>query len=273
MWTTLAFVAAMSAAPAQAPAQSAQVQLANPRVTYGILGPKRPNNQILPGETFFFSFDILNLPIIKEGEIQYSMGMELINPMGQSEYKREPQKDPIKVLHVLGGNSVPAFAHAGTEATYPPGKYTLKVTVIDGVSKKAQTISQDFQVLGKDFGIGDLVLTYDPQGVLSAPAWAVTGQTLLLNFSVFGFKADAMMKPNLSLSMRALDESGKPTTPQPIAGGYTEAVQANTTKLPFSFLLALNRAGNFTIELTATDKSANNKTTTVKFPLRVEAPK
>src|SRR5205823_9912048 len=131
---------------------------------------------------------------------QYSMGMEVINPMAQTEFKRDPPQQPVKMFNVLGGNTIPAFAHATTDVVSPPGKYVLKVTVVDGVTKKSQTISQEFQVQNKDFGIVDLSMSYDPRGEIPAPFGGVAGQTVFLNFWALGFKAtpakDAV-QPNL----------------------------------------------------------------------------
>src|SRR5438034_622336 len=187
MWTTLAFMAAMSVAPAQ----QGQLQLANPRVTYGVLGPKRPDNKILQGETFFLAFDILNLQTAADGKIQYGIGMQVINPTkgGPPEFTRDPPKDPQEIFNVLGGNTIPASASA------------------------------------------------------------VAGQTIYLNFSTLGAKLDNQMKPNLALSIGILDDTGKPTTQQPVTENFTQAVPANTAKIPLSFPLPLNRAGRFTVEL------------------------
>src|SRR5467141_3392458 len=147
MWTTLAFVAALSAAPGQA----GELQLTNPRPTYGVLGPQRPDNQILPGDIFSIAFDIENLTTDKEGKVMYNMGMELINPEGKTEYKREPEQTPLTIFNVLGGYRIPAFAHAQTGPDTAKGKYVLKVTVVDRGNKnrKPVTLAQGFEVKEK----------------------------------------------------------------------------------------------------------------------------
>ena len=87
-----------------------ELQLTNVRATYGVLGPTRSGSDILPGDIFSIAFDIENLTADKEGKVMYNMGMELINPQGQSEYKRDPEDRPLTIFNVLGGNRIPAFA-------------------------------------------------------------------------------------------------------------------------------------------------------------------
>ena len=131
MWTTLAVLAALTAAPAQA----GELNLTNPRPTYGVLGATRPNKNVLPGESFHIAFEIENLQADAKGEVLYSMGMEVINPKGQTEFKKQPAEAPFSIFNILGGNSIPAFAHAATDPTSDPGEYTIKVTVIDVIEK------------------------------------------------------------------------------------------------------------------------------------------
>lgn len=265
MWTTLAFVTALSAAPAQA----GQLKLTNPRATYGVLGAARSNANILPGESFHVAFDIENLQADAKGETQYSMGMEVVNPKGQVEYKKDPPKEPLVMFNVLGGSSIPAFAHASTDPNTEPGDYQLKVTVIDGRNKAAQTLSTKFTVLKKEFGIIDLSTSYDGRGTMPAPPGGVAGQSIFINFWTVGYAVAANMKPNVALTMRILDQGGKPTTQQPVEGAFTDPLPANAVRIPLSFMLPLNRAGNYTVELTATDKNAGNKSSKVTFPLTV----
>ena len=125
MLATLALMSSLAVAPGQA----GDLKLSNPRPTYGVLGAVRKDNRILPGDVFFMTFDIENLKMDGEGRILYSMGMEVINPKGLSEYKRDPGERP-PLFNVLGGNSIPAFAHAETTADTEPGEYTeVRITL------------------------------------------------------------------------------------------------------------------------------------------------
>jgi hypothetical protein len=59
--------------------------------------------------------------------------------------------------------------------------------------------------------------------------------------------------------MRILDDKGRPTVAKPFTGKIQEGVPARATALPAQFLLALNRAGQFTLELKATDQVTGKK--------------
>src|SRR5207237_1513175 len=108
-----------------------------------------------------------------------NMGMELINPQGQTEFKRETEDRPLTIFNVLGGNRIPAFAHAQTGADTAKGKYVLKVTVVDRGNKnrKPQTLTQEFVVQEKGFGIVQVATSYDDKGVFPSPAGGVAGQS------------------------------------------------------------------------------------------------
>ena len=75
-------------------------------------------------------------------------------------------------------------------------------------------------------------------------------------------------QPDLAFEMRILDESGKPVRAKPYAVEVNKDVPADAALAPAQFLLPLNRAGKFTVELTATDK-AGGKKAQVTFPLTV----
>lgn len=264
MISTLAVVAAMSLAPAQA----GDLKLSNPRATYGVLGALRASDKILPGDVYFLTFDIENLKTDDEGKILYSMGMELVNPQGQTEYKKDPLERP-PLYNVLGGSRIPAFAHAQTGTETTPGIYTLKVTVIDRTTKKSASLERKFEVLKKGFGLVELSTSYDKDGIFSAPFGGITGQSLFVNFWIVGFeRAGKDMQPNIVFEMRVLDEGGKPTLPKAVTGDINKDVPGDWQRLPMNFILPLNRAGKFKVNLKATDL-ISKKTAELILPITV----
>jgi hypothetical protein len=268
MLTTLAFAAALGLAPAQA----GGLQLINARPTFGILGPVRSNTSILPGDIFSLAFDIQNLTADKEGKILYSMGMEVINPQGRPEYKRDPGP-PVTIFNVLGGNRIPAFANAKTDPETAPGEYTLRVTVIDAAAKNRApaTVSKKFTVLPKAFGIVRLSTNYSLDGriMIPAPAGGVAGQSLFLTFMVANFSRDGTGQTNVHFQMTVRDEQGNLTVPQPIEGDTRrDKVPADYTLLPEQFPIPLNRVGKFTLTLKAADL-VGKKTSEVTIPITV----
>src|SRR2546427_725234 len=73
MWTTLAFAAALTLAPAQA----GQLELTNARTTYGLLGAPRTDGKYLPGDSFTLSFDIEGMTVDDSGKVLYSIALEV----------------------------------------------------------------------------------------------------------------------------------------------------------------------------------------------------
>jgi hypothetical protein len=265
MLTTLVLVSSLSLAPAQA----GELTLSNPRPTFGVLGAVRKSSKIIPGDVFFLTFDIDNLSADEEGKVLYSMGMELINPKGETEYKRDPQEKP-PLYNVLGGTRIPAFAHAQTSPDTPPGEYTLKVTVIDRATKPERkvTLSQKFQVEKKAFGLVELTTSYDKDGILSAPFGGMAGQSLFVNFWIVGFERSKDKQPDIAFEMRVYDEKDKPTLKKAMTGEIKRDVPDDWQKIPMNFILPLNRPGKFNVVLKATDR-VTKKTAELSFPITV----
>lgn len=248
MWATLALATALNLAPAQGGA----LQLKNDRVTYGILGQERKDSKLLPGDVFVVAFDIENLKVRDDGRVQYSMGMELTNKEGKSQFKKEPQD--LEAVNALGGSRLPAFALSEIGTETPEGEYTIKVTVKDRGADKTETLTRKFEVLPRKFGFVRLGIAYETGQ--PAPPQAVAGQTFLVNFAVVGFDLDKAKKdqPNIEVAMRILDEDGKQTLAKPFTGSATEVEPQFKKIVPMQFILQLNRPGKFKIELKATDK-------------------
>jgi hypothetical protein len=253
MLSTLAVAAVLSLAPSQ----SDTLQLKNVRATFGPLGQERKDSKVLGGDAYFVSFDIEGLKVRDDGQVKYSMSMDLTNKEGKSQYKQEPQE--LEAFNALGGSRVPAFAHILIGTDTPEGEYTLKVTVKDRATEKSDTLTRKFEVLPRKFGLVQINMSYQApaQNVfLPAPPLGVPGQTFLVNFAVVGFDLDKSRKdqPNIETSMRVLDEDGKPTLAKPYSGEAKEVDAQFKRVIPMQFFLQLNRPGKFKIEVKATDK-------------------
>lgn len=265
MFTTLAFVTALTLAPAQA-----QLALTNDQVTYGYLGAPRPDTKFLPGDIFFLTFDIENVKVNDNGEVLYSMGMEVRDSNGKQVFAQKPQDK--KAVNTLGGTRLPAFAHVFCGSDQLPGEYTVRVAVTDRVSKQEKTIERKFEVLKPDFGLVQVGLSIDSDMQMPAPAVGVAGQFVYVNFAAVGFERDkAKKQPNVAAEMRVLDDSGQPVLSNPFKGEAAGNV-GNDKLVPMQFLLALNRTGKFQVELKATDR-ISKKTAKVVFPITVVASK
>jgi hypothetical protein len=271
MWATLALATALNLAPSQ----SGTLQLKNDRVTYGPLGAERKESKILGGDFFVVAFDIEGLKVRDDGQVKYSMGLEVLNKEGKSQYREDPQD--LEAFNALGGGRLPGFAHVFIGSDQPPGEYTLKVSVKDRNSGQSDTLTKTFEVLPKRFGFVQVGLSYQAPArdvSLAAPALGVPGQTLLLNFIVVGFDLDKARKdqPNIETSLRILDENGKPTLPKAFSGLANDVSAEYKKGIPMQFMLSLNRPGKFKLELKATDK-VSGKTAELMLDLNVVEPK
>ena len=87
-------------------------------------------------------------------------------------------------------------------------------------------------------------------------------------FVAVGFARGKEKQPDLSATLRVLDEGGKDTSAKPFTGRLNKDVAPDAAAVPLQFGVTLNRAGRFTLELTATDHVSGQKSK-VSMPLKV----
>jgi hypothetical protein len=95
---------------------------------------------------------------------------------------------------------------------------------------------------------------------------------LWISFGAVGFGRDAKDQPNLTATLRVLDDAGKPTTGKPLVGEVKADIPKAVKVLPMQFALHLNRAGKYTVEVKADDK-LTGKSATLSFPIQVSKAK
>jgi hypothetical protein len=265
MWTSLALAASLSLTPAQA----SSLTLSNARATFGELGPARPDVKMLPGDIFFVSFDIEGIKVNDEGKVAYSMAMEVTDKNGKAIFKQQPveRNDFLP----LGGTKLPARAFVSVGIDQEPGTCTCRVTVTDRAAKASQTIEKTFDVLPKAFGLVQVYAAYDPKGEIPASAGGAAGQSIWVHFAAVGFQRDTKTKqPNVNFELVVLNKDGTPTLPKPMTELVDRGVEPGDNGIPMRFPLPLNRVGDFTLELKATDTLAK-KTSKVTLPIHVSA--
>jgi hypothetical protein len=265
MWTSLALAASLSLTPAQA----SSLTLSNAHATFGELGPTRPDVKLLPGDIFFVSFDIDGIKVDDGGRVAYSMAMEVMDKNGKAIFKQQPveRNDFLP----LGGTKLPARAFVSVGLDQEPGTCTCRVTVTDKSSKAAQTLEKTFEVVPKGFGLVQVYATSDPKGEIPAPAGGVAGQAIWVHFAAVGFQRDNKTKqPNVSFEMLVVNKDGTPALPKPMTELVDKGVEPGDSGIPMRLLLPLNRVGDFTLELKATDTLAK-KTSKVTLPIHVSA--
>jgi hypothetical protein len=253
MWTTIALLAALGAAPAQS-----GLSLTHVRSTHGLLGPERRNETLAPGDNLFLCFDIHGIRVDPEGKVRYSMAMELRDATGKVVFRQEAKEQEARAS--LGGDCMPAYAHLSVGLDTPPGDYQLKVIVKDLASGQEQSLSRPLKVLPKDFALVRTTVTLDPDAHYPAAVFAC-GQGVWVHTSAVGFMRGPDKNPAVVFEMRVLDDSGKPTLAHPVIGTPPKGVPVDLSGLPMGFPLTLNRPGKFTIELQATDRLSGKKAT------------
>jgi hypothetical protein len=263
MWTTLALLLAVQAAPGQ----NTTLALTNVRYIHGYNGPVRKDNAFLPGDVVFLAFDIQNMALDAAGQAAFSIGMEVLDGTGQSRFRQVPQNQQAR--NYLGGNALPSVAQLQIPLETKPGDYTIRLTVTDRNAKSSQTLEQKAKVLPADFGLIHLHTSADREGKVPVAPVGTVGQSLYIDFAVVGFqRAAAKQQPNIEVALRVLDDKGQPTTAKPLTGTADRDIPPEVKFIPLQFGLTLNRLGRFTAELSATDK-LSGKTSRVSFPIVV----
>ncbi len=263
MLTTLAMLTALSVSAGQ----ETELKLSDARTTYGVLGPARTDLKLLPGDSLFVTFNIDGISADENGKVLYSIANEVTDSEGKAVFK-QPARD-LDTINALGGGHLPAYAQVDIGLDQPAGNYQLKVTVKDRSNGKTASLTQDFQVAPKGFGLLRLTTTSDPEARMPAGQMSA-GQSLWINGIVVGFarNKEGEKQPNVMLEMRVLDENGKPTLAKPFSGVVNKDVPSKANSLPIQFHLGLNRPGKFTVELKATCAICG-ESTTQKFPVTV----
>src|SRR5439155_2689682 len=185
-------------------ADAAAVEFKNVRATYGPFGAPRQNNKMLPGDVYLLNFEVTNLTIDpKNGSAKYTITLEVSDPKGKQIIKDSNKKS---VVVGLGGNQVPEMIHVVLGVDQAPGKYKVTVTIEDSGNKTSKQLVQEVEVLPPAFGMIHI----------AAPAIGLVGQDYPAEFSLVGWQRDSKKAPKMSITVKVLDESGKPTLAEAI---------------------------------------------------------
>ena len=109
----LAVLAALTLAADPPP----DLTLSNIRATHGLLGPKRLEKKVQPGDSVFVCFDITGITVGADGKVKYSVATDVTDSKGKSIFKQEPRD--LEVPLSLGGNSVPGYSQIDVGLAQP----------------------------------------------------------------------------------------------------------------------------------------------------------
>ncbi len=252
-------------------ASTAQAQLKIEKVhgAYGPLGPERPSHDYCLQDRFVIRWLTTGLTLDSEGMIDSELTWKFTAPDGKVVFTQSiPQKGKI----FLGGGGGPGSVQGMLDdPTLVPGDYQVELTVKDNLTSKEATAFYPVHVKPVEFALTRAGFSYDAEGAVPAPAGGVVGQSLCFRARVLGFSVDEG-HIHLEHSMQVLDAKGRPQMPQPLHGSvkrYSPLLESHDdSHIDIAFPVRFNRAGDFTLCVTAEDKIAN-KTVQLRIPLHV----
>lgn len=260
------FVLSLAALLALLPAPARALDFKNVRPSYGPLGATRKEDsgskeiKCLPGDILFMSYEIDGLQLdAKVKKAVYTTLLEVFDSSAKTIFKKET---PNEVIPQLGGASIPGDLHVIMGRNQQPGKYQVRLTVLDRLSNQQKSFVQVFELLPQGFGL---------VGV-TAPAVAFPGQPYMASFAIVDLGLDGSKSPKTKVEMKVLDEAGRPVS-DPLVNNFPQDLTDNIDLkkenfVPMNFPIFPNRPGRFTIEISATDSIAQ-KTATIRYPLTV----
>ncbi len=252
MWANLALLTALACTPAET-----GLSLTHVRSTHGLLGPERKSETVAPGDVYFLCFDIDGITVEDGGKVRYSLQIETKDASGRVVFSQMPKDTESTVS--LGGTTVPAYAKLSIGLDTPEGDYQFKVTVKDLATGKQQSLTRAIKVLPRGFALVRVTVSRDTEAEYPASILLCgQGAWVHCNAVVYDRKG-ADQQPDLDFEVRILDESGKPTATKPMVQKVNKDIPANKKHVPMAFPLSLNRAGKFTVEITATDQLSGKK--------------
>lgn len=195
----------------------------------------------------------------KDKGTKYETVLEVFDSKSKNIFEK---KSLNEVIPQLGGNSVAGDLHVTMGLNFPPGKYAVRLSVEDRVSKERKSFLYPFDLLAPSFGLVQL----------TAPTVAFPGVPYKADYIIVEMGLDAAKKPNVKVEMKIFDDAGKLLTPALTTlfprdlPGNIDLQKANF--VPMQFPIFPNRTGRFMVEIAATDLVAQ-KTATVRYPLNV----
>ena len=265
---SLWLVAAAMAVPGTA--AHAKLEIQNVQAAHGPLGPERKALNFYPSDDVLFRYLITGVEVDGEGRAVGELNLALDAPDGRSLLD---QTTSITGVTPLGGGSLPGTATVSLPADLAPGQYTLTVTFRDKKSAETASFRRTLDVKAAEFTTVALRFSYDPEGKVSAPVGGLVGQMLHFRLKAVGFDRTAG-RIDIEMVVRVLDAEGHPTMPVPIRATVVSDdadVVKRATNVNLNGSMPLNRAGDFTLNITVTDR-VGKKTTEFEAPLHVASP-
>ena len=242
----LAALAIVCLSPALACAQGLNITNFRPAYSMppGAHGPTRvdaASPKLVAGDVLYAEYTIEGLTAEpKTGKVRYEIVLEFVDSAGSPKLVR---KTPNETVPQLNGNRMPGSLFLSIGPAFPPGKYTIKLTVDDKVANKKAFLNKAIQVIPTQLAFIQV----------EALAVALPGEPIGARCMVVGFGLDNKKLPNLDVTVRVLDGNGKAVS-NPAKTEFPAALPpgvnaANVNELPVVYPLTPNRPGQFVIDL------------------------
>jgi hypothetical protein len=248
----------------------AKLEIRNIQSSYGPLGPVRKSSEYIVGDEVYFRFTTVGARADDDGRLRGEIRLKLFDAKGKLVQKSE---SPVQQVPALGGESFPAGASWSLDKKFPPGAYELEVEVADLIAGEAASFRRKFTVKPPEFALLRVRFYHDAAARVPARVGGTVGQNLAIKMEAIGFDK-SKGEIDVDFEIQVIDAQGKPVTPKPIRVSYhnekPDEVKAMDS-ITFSGLLSLNRAGEFAVRMTVTDKRTKKKLE-FETPLKVTPP-
>jgi hypothetical protein len=239
------------------------------RLTYGTLGPTRPDDRVLPGEEILVEFTFSGVATDRAGKTDITFAAELTDEEGKKVLELLPV--PVKSVLALGGGTFTGEVSFSLPDGFPAGSYNVRVVLNDKLAGKILAGKHPVRVLPPGFGAVGLRFANDRQGKAAAGGNLTVGQRLFLVGDAVGFaRKEGRIHVTGSFSIR--DSAGNMTIPSPVTIVVDSEVTDESKRVSFDFSLFANRPGEFTVVVELRDV-IGQKAATYELPLVVHPPR
>jgi hypothetical protein len=233
----------------------------------GPYGPARNTDTFFAGETLTYRFDVSQPRLNADRKFNVAFSYRLLDESGKPQVA---ESYPVEGRLWIDLERVRYHLEFKLPDDLAAGSYSLELGCIDNEAGKQATVSRPLEVEPAEFALVSTRFYYDQATTIPAPAGGLQGQDLHFQVEVLG-EDRSQGKAHLVFEMHVLDEAGREVSHlEPIAWQHdAPAFLDDRAKHPlFSGHLALLRAGNFVLRLTAIDKTTG-ATTSQDTALRV----
>jgi len=248
----------------------AKLEIDKIEACYGRFGPVRKTTDFYPNEKVWYRFIVKGAKTDDEGTVDVDLTWKLLDANGKEVLSK---KIPGKGLLAFGSDSFPAHLFFFAPDTAIAGEHTLVVTEKDNLSGEETSFEKKLNLKATEFAIVSPEFFYDAGYTVPAPVGGMVGQALHFRLLTIGFDRSPG-KIDEELTVQVLDKDKKALMPKPLRM-VTEQDDPKVVKesptLEFGGWVTLNKAGDFTLRITVTDRNSK-KTATFEAPVKIAAP-